>query len=41
MFALSASVRVALTMEPVDMRKSIDGLMELARKAWGEDVYSG
>nr|WP_246356757.1 IS66 family insertion sequence element accessory protein TnpB [Pyxidicoccus fallax] len=26
---------------PVDMRKSIDGLMALVRTAWGEDVYSG
>ncbi|NOK10122.1 IS66 family insertion sequence element accessory protein TnpB [Corallococcus exercitus] len=41
MFALPASVRVVLAMEPVDMRKSIDGLMALVRGAWGEDVYSG
>ncbi|WP_368667840.1 IS66 family insertion sequence element accessory protein TnpB, partial [Corallococcus sp. AB032C] len=30
-----------LAVEPVDMRKSIDGLMALVRGAWGEDVYSG
>nr|WP_283243336.1 IS66 family insertion sequence element accessory protein TnpB [Corallococcus exiguus] len=30
-----------MAMEPVDMRKSIDGLMALVRTAWGEDVYSG
>ncbi|RKH16637.1 transposase [Corallococcus praedator] len=41
MFALPASVRVVLAVEPVDMRKSIDGLMALVRTAWGEDVYSG
>ncbi|RKI24083.1 transposase [Corallococcus sp. AB004] len=40
-FALPASVRVVLATEPVDMRKSIDGLMALVRTAWGEDVYSG
>ncbi|WP_404370518.1 IS66 family insertion sequence element accessory protein TnpB [Corallococcus coralloides] len=41
MFALPASVRVVLAVEPVDMRKSIDGLMALVRTAWGADVYSG
>ena len=41
MFALPASVRVVLATEPVDMRKSIDGLMALVRAAWGEDAYSG
>ncbi|NNB92148.1 IS66 family insertion sequence element accessory protein TnpB [Corallococcus exiguus] len=41
MFALPASVRVVLAVEPVDMRKSIDGLMALVRAEWGEDVYSG
>ncbi|MBN8468056.1 IS66 family insertion sequence element accessory protein TnpB [Corallococcus exiguus] len=41
MFTLPASVRVVLATEPVDMRKSIDGLMALVRTAWGEDVYSG
>ncbi|RKG55539.1 transposase [Corallococcus sp. CA054B] len=38
---MPASVRVVLAVEPVDMRKSIDGLMALVRTAWGEDVYSG
>ena len=41
MFALPASVRVVLATAPVDMRKSIDGLMALVRTSWGEDVYSG
>nr|WP_246356941.1 IS66 family insertion sequence element accessory protein TnpB [Pyxidicoccus fallax] len=38
---LPASVRVLLATSPVDMRKSIDGLMALVRTSWGEDVYSG
>lgn len=38
---LPTSVRVLLATEPVDMRKSIDGLMALVRTAWSEDVYSG
>jgi transposase len=41
MFALPSSVRVVLATEPVDMRKSIDGLMAIVRTSWGEDVYSG
>ncbi|RUO93652.1 hypothetical protein D7Y11_08455 [Corallococcus sp. AB018] len=28
-----------LATEPVDMRKSIDGLMALVRTAWGEDGW--
>ncbi|XXF81073.1 IS66 family insertion sequence element accessory protein TnpB [Myxococcaceae bacterium GXIMD 01537] len=41
MLTLPASVRILLATGPVDMRKSIDGLMALVRTAWGEDVYSG
>lgn len=41
MFALPAPVRVAIATQPVNMRKSIDGLMTLVRSVWGEDVYSG
>ncbi|CAM3126758.1 transposase [Corallococcus sp. ZKHCc1 1396] len=33
MFTLPASMRVVLATEPVDMRKSIDGLMALVRTA--------
>ncbi|RKH54614.1 hypothetical protein D7W81_38030 [Corallococcus aberystwythensis] len=33
MFALPVSVRVLLATEPVDMRKSINGLMALVRTA--------
>ncbi len=41
MLTLPASVRILLATGPVDMRKSIDGLMALARTGWGEDVSSG
>lgn len=41
MLTLPGSVRILLATQPVDMRKSIDGLMALVRTAWGEDVYSG
>jgi transposase len=38
---LPSAVRIVLATEPVDMRKSIDGLMALVRSSFGEDVYSG
>jgi len=38
---LPSAVRIVLATEPVDMRKSIDGLMALVRSGFGEDVYSG
>jgi transposase len=38
---LPSAVKILLATEPVDMRKSIDGLMALVRSGWGEDVYSG
>jgi transposase len=41
MLTLPSSVRIVLASQPVDMRKSIDGLMALVRNAWGQDVYSG
>lgn len=41
MLTLPSAVRILLASGPVDMRKSIDGLMALVRNAWGEDVYSG
>ena len=41
MLTLPSSVRILLASQPVDMRKSIDGLMALVRNAWGQDVYSG
>lgn len=41
MLTLPSSVRIVLATAPVDMRKSIDGLMALVRSSSGEDVYSG
>jgi transposase len=41
MLTLPTAVRIVLATEPVDMRKSIDGLMAVVRSSWGEDVYSG
>jgi len=41
MLTLPLAVRIVLATEPVDMRKSIDGLMALVRSSFGEDVYSG
>lgn len=41
MLTLPTSVRILLASRPVDMRKSIDGLMALVRTGWGQDVYSG
>lgn len=41
MLTLPSAVRIVLATEPVDMRKSIDGLMALVRSGFGEDVYSG
>jgi transposase len=41
MLTMSSAVRIVLATEPIDMRKSIDGLMALVRGSWGEEVYSG
>ncbi len=41
MLTLPSAVRIVLATEPVDMRKSIDGLMALVRSSFGEDVSSG
>jgi transposase len=41
MLTLPLSVKIVLASQPVDMRKSIDGLMGLVRNEWGQDVYSG
>jgi transposase len=38
---LPSAVRILLATEPVDMRKSIDGLMAVVRQGFGEQVYSG
>ena len=41
MFSVPRSTRILLSAEPVDLRKSIDGLAALVRNAWKEDVFSG
>jgi transposase len=41
MLTLPSAVRIVLATEPVDMRKSIDGLAAVVRSSFGEDVYSG
>ena len=33
--------RELLATEPVDMRRSIDGLAAIVRTSWGEDLFSG
>ena len=41
MLSLSPSVRILLCLEPVDCRKSFDGLAALVRQALGDDPLSG
>ncbi len=41
MLTLPPAVRVYLATEPVDLRKSIDGLSAIVRNHWASDVYSG
>jgi transposase len=41
MLTLPASVRVWLTVEPVDLRRGHDGLAALVRQRWGEALYAG
>ena len=41
MFSVPRSTRILLSAEPVDLRKSIDGLAALVRNGWKEDVFSG
>ena len=41
MFFPEARVRVFLHGQPVDMRKSFDGLIALTRRALGQDPLSG
>ena len=38
---LSSAVRAYVCAQPVDMRKSIDGLAALVRPLLGADVFSG
>lgn len=41
MLLLPRAVRILLAREPVDMRKSIDGLAALVRTQWKENLYAG
>jgi transposase len=41
MFSVPRSTRILLSAEPVDLRKSIDGLAAIVRSGWKEDVFSG
>ncbi len=41
MLLLPRAVRILLAAEPVDLRKSIDGLVELVRSGWKENVFAG
>jgi len=41
MFSVPRATRILLSAEPVDLRKSIDGLAALVRNGWKEDVFSG
>jgi transposase len=38
---LPRAVKVLLAAQPVDLRKSIDGLANIVRSGWHEDVYGG
>ena len=41
MFNLSPSIRIFVSTKPVDMRRSFDGLLELAQTVIRQDPYSG
>lgn len=41
MLMLPRAVRILLAAEPIDMRKSIDGLTAVVRNEWKEDLYAG
>ena len=41
MLSLPRSVTILLAADPIDLRKSIDGLSAIVRSEWKEDVYSG
>ena len=41
MLLLPPSVRILLAAEPVDLRKSIDGLCTIVRTEWKEDLLAG
>ncbi len=41
MLTLPPAVRVYIASEPIDMRKSIDGLSAIVRNQWRDDEFSG
>ena len=41
MLGMSTAVRIYLAAKPADMRRGIDGLSELVRRQFREDVFSG
>ena len=41
MLLLPPSVRILLAAEPVDLRKSIDGLCAIVRTEWKENLFAG
>ncbi len=41
MFQLTPATRIFVCTKPADMRRSFDGLLELARNHFAEDPYSG
>ena len=41
MLSIPSAVRILLAAEPVDLRKSIDGLAAIVRTGWKENVYGG
>ncbi len=41
MIGIPQSVRILIGSTPIDMRKSIDGLMAIVQEEMGEDAYSG
>lgn len=41
MLLLPPSVRVLVAADPVDLRKSIDGLCAIVRSEWKEDLFAG
>lgn len=41
MLTLPPSVRIYLSLQPVDFRKGVDGLMGVVRQVWDEDPLAG
>lgn len=41
MLSFASSVRILIGIKPVDMRKRVDGLCQLAEAELGGDIYSG